>query len=316
MLRLAGMHHVSALSRDIRGTHDFFTRALGMRLVLRTVNQDDPRMYHLFFGDAVGSPGSDFTVFDMPRAVCERRGNNSISLSTFRVAGERTLRWWAARFDALDIEHTGLAWRDGRAVLDFEDAEGTQLSLVDDGAAGVAHAWPDSPVPAEHQIRGLGYCVITVPALEPTDRFLTDALAMRRVRSYDDADAGSGAVHVYGMAADGAHAELHVRVRADLPRARYGAGGVHHLALRVPRSVDIAAWAERLSRHGHRHSGVIDRHYFESLYVREPNDVLVELATDGPGLDVDAPLDGDRLSLPPAFETRRAELEAALPPLT
>src|SRR5690606_34903557 len=143
-------------------------------------------------------------------------------------------------------------------------------------------------VPPAHQIRGLGYNVITVPSLEPTDRFLTDALGLRKDRSYPG-DAPGAEVHVYRMAEAGVHAELHVMVREDLPRARYGAGGVHHLALRVSDAHTIAGWASRLPRLEYRHSGGVDRHYFTSLYVREPNHVLSELATEGPGFEVDGP---------------------------
>jgi len=242
-LGLAGVHHVSALSAHIVRTHDFYTRVLGMRPVIRTVNQDDPGMYHLFFGDGVGSPGSDMTVFDMPRAAREHRGNNSISLTTFRVAGEGTLAWWAARLAAHGVAHSGIVTRDGRAVLDFDDPEGTQLSLVDDGGAGGAFPWDASPVPAERQIRGLGYVALTVPALAPTDRFLTGALGLRHDHDYALDDAPAYRAHVYVVGEGGVHAEVHVRVRDDLPRARYGSGGVHHVALRVPtgQSIEVVA---------------------------------------------------------------------------
>ena len=314
--QLTGTHHVSALSAHIGRTHDFYTRVLGLRPVIRTVNQDEPSMYHLFFGDGAGTPGSDMTVFDMPGAARERRGNNSITRTTFRVAGDGTLAWWRDRFDALAVPHAGVAERDGRAVLDFEDPEGTQLSLVDDGGAGEAFPWADSPVPAAHQIRGLGYVMITVPTLEPTDRFLRDALGLAYGHAYPVAGAPHFSAHVYRMGEGGAAAEVHVVVRDDLPRARYGAGGVHHLALRVPDGQHPADWVARLDGLGHGNSGVVDRHYFASVYVREPNGVLFELATDGPGFTVDGPLDGERLSLPPFLEPRRAEIEARLTPLT
>ncbi|MBA3968710.1 MAG: ring-cleaving dioxygenase [Gemmatimonadetes bacterium] len=267
-LQLTGLHHVSALSAHIGRTHDFFTRVLGMRPVIKTVNQDEPTMYHLFFGDGVGSPGSDMTVFDMPRAAPERPGNNSISLTTFRVSGEPTFAYWA-----------------------------------------------ESPVPEEHQIRGLGYTVVTVPTHQPTQHFLTEGLGLRHDHTYPVADAPHYLVHVYTIGDGGAHAEVHVVVRDDLPRARYGAGGVHHVALRVPDAQHIEDWAARLSALGYMNSGVVERFYFTSVYVREPNHVLFELATDGPGFEVDGPLDGERLKLPPFLEPRRAEIEAKLKPL-
>ena len=313
--RLTGVHHVSALSAHIGRSHDFYTRVLGLRPIIRTVNQDDPGMYHLFFGDGAGTPGSDMTVFDMPHATAEHRGTSSITRTTFRIAGERAFGYWSDRLDRLGVAHGGVTTRDGRQVVDFDDAVGTQLSLVDDGGAGEAFPWEESPVPPEFQVRGLGYVAITVPALEPTDRFLTSALGLRRTREYALAEAPRFAAHVYEMGDGGAHAELHVRVRDDLPRARYGSGGVHHLALRVPDGQAMSDWLGRVDEAGYRNSGIVDRHYFTSLYVREPNHVLFELATDGPGFEVDGPLDAERLSLPPFLEPRRAEIESRLKPI-
>lgn len=310
--RLGGVHHVSALSAHIGRSHDFYTRVLGLRPVIRTVNQDDTSMYHLFFGDGAGTPGSDMTVFDMPRAARERRGNNSVTRTAFRVHGDAALGWWAERLASLGVSHDGVATRNGRAVLDFDDAEGTPLSLVDDGGIGEAFPWDESPVPAAHQLRGLGYTTITVPDLAPTDRFLTEGLGLGRSHSYED---GAATTHVYDIGTGGASAEVHVVVRGDLPRATYGAGGVHHVALRVPSGARLAEWTEHLDALGYRNSGIVDRHYFRSVYVREPNHVLFELATDGPGFAVDGPLDGERLSLPPFLEPRRAEIEARLKPL-
>lgn len=313
--RLAGIHHVSALSAHIGRSRDFYVRVLGLRPVITTVNQDDTSMYHLFFGDGAGSPGSDMTVFDMPRAAKERRGNNAISRTSFRVAGAGTMQFWADRLTSFDIPHGGVAERDGRAVLDFDDWEGTQLSLVDDGGDGEAFPWSDSSVPSARQIRGLGYVTITVPELDATDRFLTDGLGLGRDHAYALSADTSFQVHVYTIGKGGAHAEVHVVVRTDLPGTSYGAGGVHHVAIRVPPGSRLAEWAGHLDALRYRNSGIVDRHYFQSVYVREPNHVLFELATDGPGFTVDGPLDAERLSLPPALEARRAEIEAKLAPL-
>ena len=312
---LAGMHHVSALSARIGRSRDFYTRVLGLRPLIKTVNQDAPSMYHLFFGDGAGTPGSDMTVFDLPRAAPERPGNNSISLTTFRVSGEGALTYWEERLDELGVPRGETTTRDGRLVLDFADREGTQLSLVDDGGAGDAFPWEDSPVPAERQLRGLGYTAITVPELEPTARFLERGLGLAHDHAYPLAGSPPHQAHVYTMGEGGASAEVHVIVRDDLPRASYGAGGVHHFALRVPEIDAVEEWAERLHALGYANSGVVERYYFRSVYVREPNGVLVELATDGPGFEVDGPLDGDRLSLPPFLEPRRAEIESRLAPL-
>jgi glyoxalase family protein len=312
---LGGVHHVSAVTAHIGRTHDFYTQVLGMRPVIKTVNQDSPTMYHLFFGDGAGTPGSDMTMFDIPNAAPERRGNNSITLTAFRVSGEGTLEYWVKRLDSFGAFHGSVMVRDGRRVLDFEDFEGTQLSLIDDRGAGAAFPWEESPVPAQHQIRGLGYTTITVPQLEATHHFLAEALGLRHDRTYPAADAPPDLVHVYAIGGGGAHAEVHVVVRPGLPRSRHGAGGVHHVALRIPEGQGVADWASRLDHFGYGNSGVVDRYYFASVYVREPNGVLFELATDGPGFEVDGPLDGERLSLPPFLEPRRTEIEAQLRPL-
>lgn len=310
-LQLTGVHHVSALSARIRASRDFYVRTLGLRPLITTVNQDSPDMYHLFFGDGAGSPGSDMTVFDLPHAARERRGNNSITRTTFRVTGAETLGYWTSRLDSLGVAQRRIDAPDGRPTLEFEDMEGTRLALVDDGGTGPAFPWSGSPVATEHQIRGLGPVTITVPALGPTERFLTDGLGFVRDRTLP----GTPESHIFQMGPGGAHAEVHVVVRSDLPRSRYGAGGVHHFALRVPEEGSMDAWSERLDSLGYRHSGLVDRHYFRSIYVREPNGVLVELATDGPGFEVDGPIDPRRISLPPFLEPRRADIEKALAPL-
>lgn len=313
-LQLTGIHHVSALSAKIGMSHDFYTNVLGLRLLLKTVNQDDVSMYHLFFGDGMGSPGSDMTIFDLPHAAQERRGNKSISRTTFRITGAATMSYWAHRLASRGVGVKGPYERAGRQVLDFDDPVGTALSLVDDGGLGEAFPWQDSPVPAEHQIRGLGYVMITVPEREATERFLTEALGLRHTDSYKVSDE-KGVEHwngIYSMGAGGADAQVHVAVRPDLERSRYGSGGVHHLALRLAPGNSMANWVERLNSLGYENRGVVDRHYFTSTYVREPGGVMFELATDGPGFEVDGPIDGERLSLPPFLEGRRDEIEAGL----
>ncbi|MDB5294069.1 MAG: mhqA, partial [Phycisphaerales bacterium] len=221
------------------------------------------------------------------------------------------------------VKHAGVADRDGRPTLDFEDPEGQRLSLVADGGQGAAHAWAKSPVPAEHQVRGLGPITISVPALKPTDAVLTSVMNMRHAREYaaavtDGSGAGKpSAVHVYEMGDGGPAAELHVAVEPHLPIARQGAGGVHHVAFRVPTFAEYDAWADRLRSLGVASSGPVDRFYFRSLYFREPNGILFELATDEPGFHADEPMEtlGEKLSLPPFLEGRRKQIEAGLKPL-
>lgn len=316
MLQLTGFHHLTAVTALARENLRFYTDTLGMRLVKRTVNQDDVSAYHLFYADGLASPGSDMTFFDWAHTPREGRGRQSVTRTGLRVDSAASLEWWAGRLADQGVAHRGVTERHGRAVLDFEDFEGQRLSLAAD-ANGPLHPWQGSPVPAEHQIRGLGPISMAIARLEPTERVLTQVMGMAPAGSYPDPDSPGHTVHVYAMAGQGAAAELHVAVRPDLPFVQPGAGGVHHVAFRVPTFEEHRAWEEHLSRSGVRHSGLIDRFYFRSLYFREPNGVLFELATDGPGFAVDEPLEtlGESLSLPPFLEPHRRQIEAGLKPL-
>ncbi|MEJ0011926.1 MAG: ring-cleaving dioxygenase [Bauldia sp.] len=316
-MQLGGIHHLTAISANAKGNVEFYTGQLGLRLVKKTVNQDDVTAYHLFYADGLGSPGSDLTFFDWPAAP-ERRGTNAIVRTALRVGGEASLEWWAKRLTDAGIANTGTKLRDSRATIQFEDPEGQRLALIDDGGAGDAHPWAASSVPARHQIRGLGPITLSVPDLKPTDSILTRVMGMTAVREYGAAADGSGPrVHVYEMGEGGAAAELHVTVEPNAERARSGRGGAHHVAFRTPDEAGYNAWVERLRSLGVPNSGKVDRFYFQSLYFREPNGILFEIATDGPGFASDEPLAtlGQKLSLPPFLEGRRAEIEAGLKPI-
>ena len=316
-LELTGIHHLTAVTARANDNFAFYTHTLGMRLVKKTVNQDDVRAYHLFYADGMASPGSDLTFFDWAYARRERRGAHVVTRTGLRVAGRATLEWWRARFAQAGVHHGGIGEVNGRATLEFEDFEGQRLALVDDGGVDESHSWAASPVPAEHQVRGLGPITMTVPQLAPTDLVLTKALNMRQARAYPHPQNPAYAVHVFEMGAGGAGAELHVAVRPDLSPAQPGAGGVHHVVFRVSTQAEHSAWNVHLQSLGIQTSGIIDRYYFRSIYFREPNGVLFELATDGPGFAVDEPLEqlGERLALPPFLEPRRADIEAHLRPL-
>jgi glyoxalase family protein len=314
-MQLGGIHHLTAVSAQIRRNHAFYTQTLGMRLVKRSVNQDDVSAYHLFYADAKGSPGTDLTFFDWP-VQPERRGTRSITRTSLRVAGLEALEWWAAHLKEKGVKAGAIAERDGRLTLDLEDPEGQRLSLVDDSGQGNAHPWEGSPVPIAHQVRGLGPIVMSVPRLEPTDAILQQALRMRPVREYSHLESPAHTVHVYEMGPGGPAAELHVAVQPGMAAAQQGAGGVHHVAFRTPDG-EYEDWAERLNTLGIANSGEVDRYYFRSLYFREPNGILFEIATDGPGFGVDedeATL-GEQVVLPPFLEPRRAAILAGLRPI-
>jgi glyoxalase family protein len=314
-MKLLGIHHLTAVSARIRDNHLFYTRTLGMRLVKRSVNQDDVSAYHLFYADAKGTPGTDLTFFDWPVAP-ERRGTRSIIRTGLRVDGLDALEWWSKTLREQGVAESEVVERDGRLVVDFEDPEGQRLSLVDDKGEGTAYPWDRSPVAAERQIRGLGPIVLSVPQLAPTDRILRDVMNLRPVREYAHPDNANHTVHVYEMAEGGAHAELHIAVQPDLPVTQPGAGGVHHVAFRTP-DADYDAWADRLNTMGVRNSGKVDRYWFRSLYFREPNGILFEIASDGPGFAVDEPEAtlGEKIVLPPFLESHRAEIVSNLKPI-
>jgi glyoxalase family protein len=323
-MQLRGFHHLTAITGDIANNRKFFTDTLGMRLVKKTVNQDDVSAYHLFYADGRGSPGTDMTFFDWPMPR-EQRGTHSIARTGFRVP-PASLTYWRDRLRELGVTHQDVVERDGRQVIDLEDAEGQRLSLVaDDRAGGTENAWAKSAVPAEHQIRGLGPITISVPRRDPTEAILTELMGMRRTREYkwaaSDGSVGSSDSRVFVYeSADGTlgpAAELHVAVEPHLRPAGQGAGGVHHVAFRVPTYEEYDQWAERLKEARVPSSGPVDRFYFRSLYFREPNGILFELATDGPGFASDEPMEsmGESLALPPFLEPRRKEIEAGLKPI-
>ncbi len=317
-MQLGGIHHLTAISAKPRENLAFYTGLLGMRLVKKTVNQDNVSAYHLFYADGQANPGTDLTFFDFPAAP-EPRGTNSISRTGLRVAGEASLGWWRDRLRKAGGVTGEVIEVDGRLTLPFEDGEGQRLVLVDDGGAGPASPWERSSVPAEHQIRGLGPIVLTVYDLSRTAFVLTEVMNMRRVRNY----AAHGAeIHVFAMGAakdaSNVAAELHVIEDKDSPVAGQGAGGVHHVAFRTPDETQYHAWTQRLNELSVPNSGEIDRFYFRSLYFREPNGILFEIATDGPGFAADEPMAtlGEKLALPPFLEPRRAAIEAGLKPIS
>ncbi|HEV7276520.1 MAG TPA: ring-cleaving dioxygenase [Devosiaceae bacterium] len=314
-LQLKGIHHLTAITADAPRNLEFYTQTLGLRLIKKTVNQDDTSAYHLFYGDAVASPGADLTFFDWPTAR-ERRGTNAISGTALRVGSAADLEWWRSHLAGRDVAVGEIGERAGHLGLDFEDFEGQRLRLVADPGSAGSHPWDKSPVPAERQIHGLGPITLSVPDLRRTEPVLTQLMNMREVRSYE-ASAGHGAIHVFEMGDGGGAAELHVEVNPDLPPARQGAGGVHHVAFRTPDKAEFDEWVARTAGAGVPSSGEVERYYFTSLYFREPNGMLFEIATDGPGFTADEPLEslGERLALPPFLEGKRASIEAGLKPL-
>ena len=313
-LELGGIHHLTAVTAHARQNLAFYTQTLGMRLIKKTVNQDDTTAYHLFYGDGVASPGADLTFFDFDAAP-EKRGNHTVARTGLRVDSEDSLEWWKNHLQTHNVGTSAIRERNGQLALDFEDFEGQRFRMVID-PVNTVKPWAKSPVPAERQIIGLGPISLAVPRLDRTEIVLTQVMNMRKVRSYP-ATSHTPETHVFEMGPGGPGAELHVMVDPSLPMARPGAGGVHHVAFRTPDQESLRQWIARVTEVGLRSSGEVERYYFTSLYFREPNGILFEIATDVPGFTADEPLEtlGESLALPPFLEGRRASIEAGLKPL-
>ncbi|MGV8831265.1 MAG: ring-cleaving dioxygenase [Devosia sp.] len=313
-LELGGIHHLTAVTAEAKKNLAFYTQTLGMRLIKKTVNQDQTTAYHLFYGDGVASPGADLTFFDFD-AGREQRGNHTVSRTGLRVDSEDSLKWWKDHLQTKNVGTSAIKERNGQLSLDFEDFEGQRFRMVIDSANKVI-PWAKSPVPAERQIIGLGPISMAVPRLDRTEAVLTQVMNMRKARSYP-ATSHTAETHVFEMGPGGPGAEVHVVVDPTISPARPGAGGVHHVAFRTPDQDSLRLWIERVTKAGIRSSGEVERFYFTSLYFREPNGILFEIATDVPGFAADEPMEtlGESLALPPFLEPQRASIEANLKPL-
>ncbi len=311
-----GIHHVTAVSGKIGTNARFYTEVLGLRLVKKSVNQDDVRAYHLFYADKVGSPGTDMTFFDWPQTGPDRRGTDSIALTAFRVNGREALDYWARRLDDYGVDHQEIETFAGHETLSFVDPEGQRLMLVDDGGApyeGII--WDGSEVPVECALRGFYAVMLSIPRLDWIDPILTDILEFRQERRVHNADGSE--VTIYAMDKGGPGREVWVIEERNEMAARTGAGGVHHVAFRVADDDQQHDWHERLMKAGLPVSPIIDRFYFHSIYFRISNGILFEIATDGPGFAADEDLEtlGEKLALPPFLEPYREQIEGNLKPI-
>lgn len=317
-MQLHGLHHVTAVTGDAPANLDFYTRVLGLRLVKKTVNQDDTSAYHLFYADKLGSPGTDMTFFDWPQTGPNQRGTDSIVNTLFRVDGRAALEYWADRLTQIGVAVQPIEQFRGLDVLRFEDPEGQRLTLVDDGGAPIeGEVWEGTDVPPGFALRGFYAIALSVPTLDQVGMILERILNFEELERLPNPDNPAEEIVIFGMDGGGPGKEVHVFVQPDAPRAWLGRGGVHHVAFRLRDEAEHKAWNAHLNRVGLPNSGLVDRYYFKSLYFRISNGILFELATDGPGFDSDEPLEtlGERLALPPFLESRRAQIEAGLQPL-
>lgn len=314
-MQLHGIHHVTAVTAIVDTNLDFYTRILGLRLVKKSVNQDDVSAYHLFYADKLGTPGTDMTFFDWSQIQKDQRGTDSIANTMFRVNGTDTLDYWVNRLDKHHVTHQPIQTFAGRGILRFEDPEGQRLTLVDDGnAAFEGEVWDGAGIPVEHAIRGFFGVMLSVPSLSQIGIVLTQILEFEELDRQPNPDNPSEEIVIFGTEGGGPGKEVHVAVQPSQRRAQLGYGGVHHVAFRVKDVEEQQEWDSRLNRFGLRTSGEVDRYYFKSLYFRISNGILFELATDGPGFATDESVEtlGERLALPPFLEPHRAEIEAGL----
>jgi glyoxalase family protein len=297
-MRLEGIHHVTAITGDAPGNVDFYARVLGLRLVKKTVNQDDPTVYHLFYADERGSAGSDITFFEYPGARRGRAGAGTVHRVVFRVGSEEALDFWEER---LGKENVSVSRGDGSLTFSDPEGLGLELAVVETDDEPLTAEHPE--IPAEHRIQGFDRVRAFTRDPEASRRFLEGALEFER--------RGDAGFEARGEQRGG----LYVYDRSD-ERGIPGAGTVHHVAW-ASTPEEHTAWRERVIEGGGSPTPVIDRFYFKSVYFREPSGVLFEIATLGPGFTVDEPLEhlGERLSLPPDFEHLREQVEPVLTPI-
>lgn len=313
MNELKGLHHVTAITSSAEKIYEFFTYVLGMRLVKKTVNQDDIQTYHLFFADDAGGPGTDVTFFDFPGIPKGVHGTNEIAKTSFRIPNDAALDYWVKRFDRLDVKHTGIKEQFGKRTLSFVDFDDQQYQLIsDEKNEGVASGtpWQKGPIPLEYAITGLGPIFVRIDNIDYFKEMLEKVFSFREV-------AQEGSFYLFEVGEGGNGAQVIVEKNVVLPQARQGFGTVHHAAFRIEDRAELDQWKERLNAFRFPNSGYVERYYFGSLYTNVYPHILFELATDGPGFMGDEPYEtlGEILSLPPFFESKREQIEKLVRPI-
>ena len=311
MNTVRGLHHVTAIAGPAQENLDFYAGVLGMRLVKRSVNQDDPGTYHLFYADAEGHPGTDLTFFPWTQMAPSREGHG-LSTEVSLAVPPGSLAFWSERLQRYGVAVGAPEVRFGEQVLPMQDTHGLGVALVESVSAMARPftAWEESPIPVEHQIRGLETARMSEASLAISSAFLRDAMGFREIGS-------ENGWHRYGVGEGISGQYVDVCELADTRRGAWGAGSVHHLAWRVDDETHQAEVRASVAGGGAHPTPMIDRFWFKSVYFKEPGGVLFELATDGPGfaVDEDPARLGETLVLPPWLEGDRTAIEAALPPL-
>lgn len=308
---ISGLHHVTAIASDPQRNLDFYVGLLGLRLVKRTINFDDPGTYHFYFGDARGTPGTILTFFPWPGARRGGRGTGQVETTAFAIAAE-SVGYWLERLKTHQVSAERAPVRFGEEVIRFADPDGMMLELVASPATVDVDPWKESSVPAEHSLRGFHSVSAALEGYERTAKLLTETFGYQLVE-----EAGNRfRFAAHGEAVAGRFIDL--LCMPDSQRAGGGAGSVHHIAFRTADDAQQRAWREKIVSLGYNVSPVMDRTYFHSIYFREPGGVLFEIATDPPGFTLDESRDelGSKLRLPPWMEPSRTQIEKNLPPIT
>lgn len=303
-----GIHHVTAIAGPARRNLDFYTRVLGLRLVKKTVNFDDPSTYHFYFGDDAGRPGTILTFFPWEHAAPGRLGIGETQETVFRVP-EGALGYWSHRFIEKGVAHQALEKRFGETLLAFKDPDGMRLALA--GVPGIENdpGWSDGEIPVEHAIRGFHSVSLLVEKASPTAAILTNVMGFTEIARDEPVVRYRAGDTILGGIID-------LREAGEFLRGRPGAGTVHHIAFRAAGDSEQLEMVETLTRKfGMRVTEQKDRNYFRSVYFREPGGVLFEIATDDPGFDIDESRDalGRELKLPHFLEPKRPQIESVLP---
>ena len=303
-----GIHHVTSITGDVQKNVDFYVAVLGLRFVKKSINQDVPDTYHLYFGDYVGSPGTAMTFFGWPTWPKRRAGSGQVTTVGFTIP-EDSVAFWTARLRKLGVEATRSTRFDGE-VITVSDPDGIELDLVAGASSLELTPWPDGPVPPEHAIHGFHSVALTVAEAQATIDFLTQTMGFRE-------RAREGRCIRFETGGGGPDSILDLIESPEGPAGEESIGTVHHVAWRAPNDKRQAEWRELLLAAGRNVTPVIDRWYFKSIYYREPGGVLFEIATDSPGFTIDEKPEalGSGLSLPPWFQVRRDRLDETLTPL-
>jgi len=312
MNRLKGIHHVTAITSSAEKIYAFFTFILGLRLVKKTINQDDINTYHLFFADDVGSPGTDVTFFDFQGINKHEKGTDEIGRIGLRVKTDEAIDYWIKRFNFYKVDYQEKVLFDRKAIF-FEDFDGQEYALISDqdieGVAGGV-PWEKGPVPNEYAIIGLGPIFLRIRDIERINLVLTGYLGMINVKKIEN-------MTLYEMGQGGNGASVIVE-ESNLSTSWQGYGGVHHVAFRIEDEKELYEWINHLNKIKARHSGFVDRFYFKSLYTRLYPNILFEFATEGPGFIDDQEeyeFLGETLALPPKFRNKREEIEKIVRPI-